>query len=66
MASATAYLCWHEDVHWLSDTVAGSAIKIATPQLTMNRRQARTLRRELSVEPVAGGGTKLAVTITLH
>jgi hypothetical protein len=66
MASATAYVRLRENVHWLSDTVAAAAIEIATAQLTMNRRQTRTLRWELSVEPVARGGTKLAVTIILH
>ena len=42
------------------------AIAIATAQVTMNQRQARTFRWELSIEPAAGGGSKLTVTITLH
>jgi membrane-associated phospholipid phosphatase len=66
MASATAYARLHENVHWLSDTVAGAAVGIATAEFTMNRRQQRTHRWELSVEPMAGGGTKLGVTMTLH
>lgn len=66
MASAIAYQRLHENVHWLSDTVAGAAIGVATAQFTMNRRQERIRRWALSVEPIAGGGTKLAVTLTLN
>jgi membrane-associated phospholipid phosphatase len=66
MASATAYVRLHDNVHWLSDTVAGAAIGVATAQFTMNRRQTRAHRWELSVEPMPGGGTELAVTIRLH
>jgi membrane-associated phospholipid phosphatase len=66
MASATAYVRLHDNVHWLSDTVAGAAIGIATAEFTMNRRQQRAHRWELSVEPMAGGGTQLDVTLTLH
>jgi membrane-associated phospholipid phosphatase len=66
MASATAYVRLHDNVHWLSDTVAGAAIGISTAHFTMNRRQERAHRWDLSVEPMAGGGTKLAVTMTLQ
>jgi membrane-associated phospholipid phosphatase len=66
MASAVAYTRLHENVHWLSDTVGGAAIGIATAEFTMNRRQERTHRWELSVAPMPGGGTELAVTFRLH
>jgi membrane-associated phospholipid phosphatase len=66
MASAIAYERLHENVHWLSDTVAGAAIGIATAQFTMNRRHVRAHRWELSVEPMKGGGTELDVTVNLH
>jgi membrane-associated phospholipid phosphatase len=66
MASAIAYERLHENVHWLSDTVAGAAIGIATAQFTMNRRQARTRPWELSVGPMKDGGTEVNLTITLH
>jgi membrane-associated phospholipid phosphatase len=55
-----------ENVHWLSDTVAGAAVGIATAQFAMNRREERARRWDLSVEPMAGGGTKLTMTMTLH
>lgn len=66
MASAIAYERLHENVHWLSDTVAGSAIGIATAQFTMNRRQTRAHSWDLSVAPMKGGGTEVDLTITLH
>jgi membrane-associated phospholipid phosphatase len=66
MASATAYVRLHDNVHWLSDTVGGAAIGIATAEFTMHRRQARTHQWDLSVGPMTGGGTELAVTYTLH
>jgi len=66
MASVTAYVRLHENVHWLSDTVAGAAIGVATAEFTMNRRHVRAHRWALSAEPMAGGGTKLAVTVELH
>jgi membrane-associated phospholipid phosphatase len=38
IATGTAYLRVHENVHWLSDTVAGSALGIATARFVLNRR----------------------------
>jgi membrane-associated phospholipid phosphatase len=66
MGSAVAYARLHENAHWLSDTVAGAAIGIATAEFTMNRRQERTHRWDLSVAPMPGGGTELAITFRLH
>jgi len=66
MAGATAYVRLHENVHWLSDTVAGAAIGISTADFTMNRRKARAHRWDLSVEPMEGGGTQVALTMQLH
>jgi hypothetical protein len=66
MASATAYTRIHDNVHWLSDTVAGAAIGIATAEFAMNRRQQHARRWELSVAPLPGGGTELDFTLTLH
>jgi len=66
MASATAYTRIHDNVHWLSDTVAGAAIGIATAEFAMNRRQQHAHRWELSVAPLPGGGTELDFTLTLH
>jgi membrane-associated phospholipid phosphatase len=66
MASAVAYTRLHENVHWLSDTVAGAAVGIATAEFTMNRRQERSHRWDVSVEPMPGGGTEVAVTFALR
>jgi membrane-associated phospholipid phosphatase len=66
IASATAYVRLRDNVHWLSDTVAGAAVGIATAEFTMNRRQQRARRLDLSVQPLSGGGAQIAVTLTLH
>jgi membrane-associated phospholipid phosphatase len=66
MATATAYMRVHENAHWLSDTVAGAAVGIATAEFTLNRREVRARRWELAVEPMANGGTELSLRITLH
>jgi membrane-associated phospholipid phosphatase len=66
MATATAYVRVRENAHWLSDTVGGAAVGIATADFTLNRRRARAHRWDFSVEPMAGGGTELSLRITLH
>jgi membrane-associated phospholipid phosphatase len=66
MASGLAYVRLHDNVHWLSDTVAGAAIGIGTAEFTMNRRQERIHRWDLSVGPMRGGGTEIALTVKLH
>jgi membrane-associated phospholipid phosphatase len=38
-AAGTSYVRIHENVHWLSDTVAGTALGIATARFVLNRRQ---------------------------
>lgn len=66
MATATAYARLHENVHWLSDTVAGAAVGIATARFAMNRREERARRWNLSVAPMAGGGTQLTWNMNLN
>jgi membrane-associated phospholipid phosphatase len=66
MATATAYLRVHENTHWLSDTVAGAAVGIATAEFTLNRRRTRAHRWEVSVEPLGSGGAELSLRIALH
>lgn len=66
MASGLAYVRLHDNVHWLSDAVAGAAIGISTAEFTMNRRRERIHRWDLSVGPMRGGGTELALTLRLH
>jgi membrane-associated phospholipid phosphatase len=52
---ATSYARVHSNAHWLSDTVAGAALGIATAQFTMSRREERRLDAVASVVPVPGG-----------
>ena len=65
LASATAYARIHDNVHWLSDTVAGAALGIATAHFTMNRGDARAHRSAFMVVP-ANGGLMLTYTRPLH
>ena len=55
LALATGYARVHDNAHWLSDTVAGAALGIATAQFTMNRRDGRRRNVALSVVPTDGG-----------
>ncbi len=40
VAGATAYIRVRDNVHWLSDTVAGAALGIATARFVLNRQEA--------------------------
>jgi membrane-associated phospholipid phosphatase len=66
LAGATAYVRVRDNVHWMSDTVAGAAIGIATAHFTMNRREERAHRWELSVAPLNGGGAMLTFSMPLQ
>jgi membrane-associated phospholipid phosphatase len=66
MAGATAYTRVHDNVHWLSDTVAGAAIGIATAHFVMNRREARRNAGTVSVAPMQGGGVMLSYSLSLQ
>jgi len=59
MASATMYLRLHDNQHWLSDTVAGAALGIATGRFSTHRRLERAHDWNLSVTPSEYGGIKL-------
>lgn len=65
MAAATAYVRLHDNAHWLSDTVAGAAIGITTARFTMNRREDRVHRLDVSVAPAPGGGATISFNIAL-
>jgi membrane-associated phospholipid phosphatase len=65
IACATAYVRIRDNDHWLSDTVAGAAIGIATAQFTMNRREHRARPWEFSVAPAEGGGVALHVSLNM-
>lgn len=53
----TAYLRMKHNAHWLSDTVAGAALGMATAHFVMDRSQQREEQEdsELSLVPVQGG-----------
>ena len=54
MAAGTSYVRIRENVHWLSDTVAGSALGIATARFVLNRREIET-RTTLQFQPSNDG-----------
>lgn len=54
MAGATSYVRVHENVHWVSDTVAGAALGIATARFVLNRQGAQD-RGALQFQPVKNG-----------
>ena len=55
VAGGTAYLRLRENVHWLSDTVAGAALGSASAQFVMNRREPAHPRASLQVIPISDG-----------
>jgi membrane-associated phospholipid phosphatase len=54
VASATGYVRVSENVHWLSDSVAGAALGIATARFLLNRQGAQD-RASLQFQPVRNG-----------
>jgi membrane-associated phospholipid phosphatase len=54
VAGATAYERINENVHWLSDTVAGAALGIATAKFVLNRQDAQS-HGTVQFQPVKGG-----------
>jgi membrane-associated phospholipid phosphatase len=66
MASATMYLRVHDDQHWLSDTVAGAALGIATGRFSTHRRLQRAKDWNLTVTPSQYGGVKLTFSMIVN
>ena len=66
MAGATAYVRMKDNVHWLSDTVAGAAIGIAPARFVLNRRESPASAGQWSVAPGQRGGMMLSYTVPLH
>ncbi|MDQ2944583.1 MAG: phosphatase PAP2 family protein [Acidobacteriota bacterium] len=70
VATGTAYLRLHDNVHWLSDTIAGAAIGMSTAHFTMNRRKQRDASDQesgtWSIAPIDHGGAMLSYTMPLH
>ena len=54
VAGATAYIRVKDNEHWLSDTVAGAAIGIATARFVLNRRDSED-HTSLQIQPVRNG-----------
>jgi membrane-associated phospholipid phosphatase len=55
IAGATAYARLHDNVHWLSDTVAGAAVGIATARFVIDRQDARDRSSSFALLPTDGG-----------
>ena len=55
VAGATGYVRVSENVHWLSDSVAGAALGIATARFVLNRQQAQDHAAALQFQPVKNG-----------
>jgi hypothetical protein len=55
LAAGTAYARLDHDAHWLSDTVAGAALGIATARFVLKRRAGEDGRAALSVLPSRDG-----------
>lgn len=66
MAGATAYIRLHDNSHWLSDTVAGAAIGIATARFTLNRREARAHKWDVSIGPAEGHGVSFSFQMNMQ
>jgi membrane-associated phospholipid phosphatase len=63
VAGGTAYIRLKDNVHWLSDTVAGAALGIATARFVVNRENGP--RGDLSFAPQKGGWM-LSYNVPLH
>jgi membrane-associated phospholipid phosphatase len=55
LGAATSYERLKHNAHWLSDTVAGSALGIASAHFVMNRSGRTDDGREVRVVPLEGG-----------
>jgi membrane-associated phospholipid phosphatase len=55
VAGATGYVRVSENVHWLSDSVAGAALGIATARFVLNRQEAQDRAAALQFQPVKNG-----------
>jgi len=66
IAGATAYIRVKDNVHWMSDTVAGAALGAATARFAMNRREARYRPLDVAVGPAQGGGFSVSLNYTFR
>ncbi len=65
IGALTGYERLNHDAHWLSDTVAGAAIGIATARFVMKRREDAAPRGEVALLPL-DGGAMLTYTVPLR
>lgn len=63
IAGGTAYIRVKNNVHWVSDTVAGAALGLATARFVLNRDDHHAT---LGVEPQNNGGWMLTYSVPLH
>lgn len=64
-ASAVAYSRVHDGAHWLSDTVAGAALGIATGRFVTHRADARQPNYAFGVQPMEHGAM-ITYTYVFH
>jgi hypothetical protein len=55
VAGGTAYLRMRDNVHWLSDTVAGAALGMASAHFVMNRRNDKRRSASVMLVPIGDG-----------
>lgn len=66
IAGATAYIRVKDNVHWMSDTVAGAALGAATARFAMNRREERHPPLDVAIGPAQGGGMSVSLNYTFQ
>lgn len=64
IAGATGYIRVRDNVHWLSDTVAGAALGIATARFVLNRRETES-HSSVQLLP-ARDGWQLSYSVQTH
>jgi len=65
LIAGSAYMRLQHNQHWLSDTVAGTALGISTAHFVVNRNQPHFSESSLSVLPI-DGGLVLNYSISFH
>jgi PAP2 superfamily len=65
IGGATAYLRLRSNVHWLSDTVAGAGLGIATADFALNQEDARRRNTHVRLLPTPDGGAMLMYSAAL-
>lgn len=66
LAGATAIVRINGNKHWLSDTVAGAALGLATGRFVSQRRLDTFHNLNVGVTPVQGGGATLQLSASLN